>query len=125
MGVRSGGHPSVEQSFVQRLLHALNLTPSELANEVANGDIRVYQLTRDTLNEWANASPSRLPDVDRDAVWFAILEYIDQQYAYLMAAKHEVNTLLAAQRQHRALRTIQHRALGDVSAPTSLPRRQR
>jgi len=124
MGVRSGGLPSVEQSFVMRLLHGLNMTPNDLAHEIAHDNPALFREVVLTLKEWADASPTRLPDVDRDAVWFAILTYIDRQYAYLMAAKHEVNGLLLKQRELRAMRTIGQRGLDDISAPTSLPRRR-
>lgn len=125
MGERSGGHPSVDQSFVERLLHALNLTYSDLAQEIAPDNAKLRNEVIITLREWANASPSKLPAVDRDVVWFKILEYIDRQYAYLMAAKHELNSLLVEQRAYRALRSIQQQALAGTSAPYSLPRRTR
>lgn len=125
MGVRSGGEPTADQSFVMRLLHALNLTPHDLALEISAGDKALYGLVITTLTEWRRASPTELPSVDRDVVWFKILEYIDRQYVYLMAAKHEVNGLLAKQREHRALRSIQQQALAGTSAPSSLPRRTR
>lgn len=125
MGVRSGGEPATDQSFVQRLLHALDMTRTDLANEIAQGDKSMYRLVLDVLNEWQHASPSKLPDVDRDVVWFKILAYIDKQFAYTMAAKHEVNTLLLKQRQQRAAQSLRQQALADLSAPTSLPRRTR
>lgn len=125
MGVRSGGKPSVDQSFVQRLCHALDMTIVDLAREVSVGKPTTFLAdVLDTLAEWQHASPAQLPSVDRDVVWFEILKYIDQQYAYIMAAKHELNSLLQGQRELRTLHTMRQQSLSDVSAPTSLPRRK-
>lgn len=124
MGIRSGGKPSPEHSFVQRFLHAIDMRPIDLAREIGAGDPALTRTVRETLETWINKPADKLPDVDRDWVWFKILEYIDQQYGYLMAAKHELNVLLHRQRVSRAKRQLGPDDLDGGQSVQHLPRRR-
>ena len=125
MGLRSGAEPTSEQAFVRRLLNALDMTPSDMANEIAQGDPSLYRDALRTLRLWLNVQITELPDLDRDFVWDRIEAYVTQQLGYTMAAKDELNRLLSRQRAKRQSRLIEQRGLGAASAPSSLPRRPR
>lgn len=104
-----------------RLLHALDMTPRDLASELR---LRGVDVSTKELIVLLGKSRSRLPDIDRDAIWFAIEQYVNQQLGYLLASKHELNIALQKQRSHRALRMLSLSERDVVSPPSSLPRRQ-
>lgn len=125
MGARSGGHPDASQRFIQRILHALDMTPRDLARELAQREGRSDQvrLSKD-IAYLLTKSEHQITDVDRDELWFLIEAYVDEQLAYLLAVKHELNRALQKQREQRILRRQRQETRDSVSAPSSLPRRQ-
>lgn len=125
MGIRSGGTPESSQAFVRRLLNALDMTPADMANEIAQGDRAIFRDVLDTLRRWQDIQITELPDLDRDFVWDRIEAYVTQQLGYTMAAKDELTRLMSRQRAKRQSRLIEQRGLGNASAPRSLPRRPR
>ena len=125
MGIRSGGLPDADQAFVRRMLHALDMTPQQLAREVAGKDEVLYAYTWATLETWLDRPLYILPDLDRDDVWLLIEQYVNRQFAYLMATRDELMYLSRQQRAKRQARRVQQRALPSTPAPTSMPRRPR
>lgn len=125
MGIRSGGEPTAEHAPLQRMLHALDMKPWELAQAIAPDDPPYRRYIRKLLEELKDQPLSHLPDIDRHDAWFEIAAYVDKQFAYMMATRSELQRLLQRQRVQRALREQRSTTLGDASAPTSLPRRTR
>lgn len=123
MGRRSGTEPSADQHFFQRMLHALDMTPRDLARELAGGDRQLQREISATLRVWATTPANRLSDVDRDELWFSIEAHVDKQLAYLLALKHELNVLLQKQRQERAAQRMRLQAVPPAPSPPALPRR--
>lgn len=123
MGVRSGGEPGHDHPPLRRMLHALDMTPEDLAREIAQGDRKYQRYVRKLLEDWQDKPLTQLPDVDRDDVWFEISNYVDKQTGYLLALRNELQRLLQRSREARAVRQQSLADLSPPPAPRSIPRR--
>lgn len=95
MGNRTGKEPSAEDTFLWRILHALDEHPYELAKNIGvrHKDIKAMLGDRQTL-----------ADIDRDETWWLISEYVNRKLGSLLAVKAELNKALQSDRARRALR---------------------
>jgi hypothetical protein len=123
MSRRSGGEPNASQSFLQRILHALDMKPDDMAAEFAGDDYRERRQIRRDLHVMLQKPASQLTDIDRDELWAQIEELADKRLAYLLALRMEMQGQLSKQRERRALRLAKLGERPDVPPPRSLPRR--
>ena len=98
MQSRTGRTPSVDDTFLWRICHALDLPPRMLAANigVAYAELEPLLDARHVLVE-----------LDRDEVWWRISEYTDHRLGELMAIKREMSRALQRDRVKRAYR-IEH-----------------
>lgn len=95
MGGKSGGEPTVEDSFLMRICHALDESPRRLAN---NLNIP-YEEIEPLLGQ-----RHMLAEIDRDYVWWAIFEYTSRRLGQILAVRAELNKALQKDRKKRVLR---------------------
>lgn len=96
MGIRTGKEPSVNDSFLWRICHALDETPRMLAKNVGVEYEDIHPLL-----EGASAS---LIEIDRSDTWFKISEYVARKTGLLMAVRSELDRKLQSDRAKRASR---------------------
>ncbi len=92
------GLPNASDPFLLRVCKALDLSPRQLAAAIDLPYKDVAPLLE--LNY-------KLADIDRDEVWWKVLEMIDLRMGLLMAARHELNKRLEGDRSKRAVRNAQ------------------
>lgn len=89
-------------TFLQRIIDALELTPHKLAKAIGvpRKEIEAMLAPRHALAE-----------IDRDATWWLIAEYVDKRLAMTMAVKADLNAALQRDRAQRAARLDRWRTL--------------
>lgn len=92
---RTGDLPKSEDTFLWRICKALDEPPRLLASRL---DIPYEELAPllHPLNQ--------ISDIDRDVVWWKVLEHVDEKLGLVMAIRHELDKALQADRVRRALR---------------------
>lgn len=110
MGVITGVKPHVDQTFLWRICHALDVTPKVLAKQVGVP----YKDLEPLLDP-----RHMLVELDRDYAWQRIAEYVDEHLALCLAIKHELAKATRADQAKRALRHAQQRAREKRSSPRS------
>lgn len=95
MGSKSGGEPDIKDSFLQRICHALDETPIMLANNLGIP----YKEIEPLLDQ-----RHLLAEIDRDEVWWLILDYTSKRLGHIMAVRTELNKRLQHDRKKRLLR---------------------
>lgn len=107
MGKRTGVYPQIDHNVAERLLHALDMYPEDLAKacNVKPKDIR-------TLLD--NPNNTEVTDL-----WWTISDYLTEQIGLLLAAKRELDTHLQRQRASRATRIAMSQGRQRRSSPRS------
>lgn len=95
MGGRTGKEPSVDDTFLWRICHALDEPPRMLAQSIGVPYAEVEPL----LDE-----RHHLAEIDRDEVWWLILQYTSKRMGHLIAIRTELNKALQRDRKKRLLR---------------------
>lgn len=108
---RTGKAPSVDDTFLQRICHALDVTPRMLAADI---DVP-YGEVEPLLDE-----RHLLVEMDRDETWWKISQYVDVRLGELMAVRAELAKSLQKDRASRAVRIAQFRMRDKKSPPRSL-----
>lgn len=96
MGRRTGTYPSIEQPFFARMVHALDVTPVELAKMIG---VRPASI-RATMSLPKHV----MPDVHDSEVLWAVAKIVDEQLGMLLAIRQELNKLSQPLRVERATR---------------------
>lgn len=95
MGGRTGKDPTASDTFLWRICHALDEPPRMLAQNLGIPYAEVEPL----LDE-----RHHLVEIDRDEVWWKILEYTSKRLGHLIAIRTELNRALQRDRKKRLLR---------------------
>lgn len=91
MGIKSGDEPNVEQCFLERICHALDLTPWELAKSIGvsyTEDIKPLLALRCTVESTLEGE-----------TWWKISAFISKRVGQLLAAKAEMNRAVQKDRR--------------------------
>lgn len=104
MGIRTRKDPEVTDSFLWRICHALDEPPRMLAKN-AGVDYK-------DLEPLLVGNRARLAEVDRDATWWAISEYVTKKLGLLMGVKEELNRALQSERVKRATKIERYKKRG-------------
>lgn len=102
MGARTGKEPSVEDSFLWRICHALDETPRVLARNIG-----VPYKDLEPLLKGPRV------DIDRDEVWWLIDEHVARKLGALLAIRQEMNRALQDDRVRRAARMERFKRLAE------------
>ena len=95
MGRRTGVYPHADQSFMARILNALDVTAMELADMLDVPPSEIIQMI----------GPRRtMAGLDEDILWAKVAELVDERTGHLMAARLELSKALQKDRQRRVLR---------------------
>lgn len=87
--------PTKDETFLQRICTALEVTPRGLARKLGVPYKEIEPLL----------SPRHmLAEIDRDPTWWKISEFVDRRIAMHMAVKNELNKALQQDRVKRAAR---------------------
>lgn len=86
MGRRTLKTPTKDDTFLWRICHALDLHPTELADAIG---VSYRKDLRPLL-----AHKHRTVEIDRDATWLALNDYVNERIAMLMAVRLEMNRTL-------------------------------
>lgn len=103
--------PSPEDTFLQRICFALDITPRMLANDI---DVPYAEL------EPLLDKRHLLAEIDRGEIWWKIKHHTDMRLAELMAVRSELNV---AMQEHRAQRISQNMRYRRVDAKLPPQRR--
>lgn len=103
MGRQTGTYPAADQTFLTRIMHALDVDERGLAKAIGVRASRIRELDNEEL--------------DRSDLWWKINEYVDEQLGLLMAARTELGKRLTAERSKRAARHAQLLARPGRSSP--------
>lgn len=96
MGKRTGKEPSADQHFLERITHALNLFPHELAKELG--------VDKKDIMDMMTEQRTHTVEIDREQVWYELSQYVSRQIGYLMAVRLELDKALQKDRTARMLR---------------------
>lgn len=96
MGLRTGKGPTVSDSFLWRICHALDEPPRMLAK---NAGVEYKDLL-----PLLDGQRGMLVELDRDEVWWKISEYVSRKTGMLLAIREELNRKLQADRTKRVTR---------------------
>lgn len=100
--------PSTEETFLQRICTAIELTPRELAKRIGVKYTEIEPLL----------SPRHLlAEIDRDDTWWKIAELVNARVGTLLAVKAEMNKALQRDRTKRAARMAAQRKFPGRSSP--------
>lgn len=95
-----------DETFLQRICIALEVTPRGLARKLGVPYKEIEPLL----------SPRHmLAEIDRDPTWWKIAEYVDKRMAMHMAVKNELNKALQQDRTKRAARLARVSARDAIS----------
>lgn len=96
MKKRANPRPTTDDTFLQRICKALDLTPEQLAERI---DRRYDDEIAPLLDhKWMVA------ELDADPVWWDVSKLIDERIALLLAARSEMQKALQKDRQRRVAR---------------------
>lgn len=87
--------PTKDQTFLVRICAALELTPRVLARKIGVPYKEIEPLL---------SARHLLAEIDRDATWWKIAQYVDDRLAMHMAVKNELSRALQRDRVKRAAR---------------------
>lgn len=107
---RTGKNPTVEDTFLVRICHALDVPPRMLAARIGVEYAELEPLLDDR---------HKLVEIDRDEVWWKLAEYVNIRLGELMAIRHELDKSLQKDRAARALRIAHHRRRDKKPSPRS------
>ena len=107
---RTGKNPTVEDTFLWRICHALDVPPRMLAARIGV--------------EYAELEPllderHKLVEIDRDEVWWKLAEHVNVRIGELMAIRHELDKALQKDRASRAVRIAKQRQRLKKPSPRS------
>lgn len=97
MGRKTHKNPSADDSFLQRICHALDLHPSDLAAEIDVPYKEIKPLLKTQVN--------KIADPDYEELWWKISEYVSHRIGLLMATKFELQKMLQSARKDKVTRT--------------------
>lgn len=97
MSARRTPPPAPGDAFLWRICKALDEPPRSLAAKLGFD----YQQDVEPLLDRRH----KLAEIDRDEVWFAIAEHVDQQLGYLMAIREELHRARRRDVAKRIIRT--------------------
>lgn len=107
---RTGKNPTVEDTFLVRICHALDMPPRMLAAQIGVP----YDELEPLLGE-----RHLLVEIDRDEVWWKIAEHVSVRIGELMAVRHELDKALQKDRASRAVRIAKQRQRDKKPSPRS------
>ena len=95
MGYRTKASPNSKHTYLQRMLHALDITPYELCQEL---DV--------SMKEIAPILYSKMAPHEMDAfeLWWNLHDMLSERIANLLAVQQELNRSLQADRARRVAR---------------------
>lgn len=102
MGNRTGKDPEVTDSFLWRICHALDEPPRALAKSIGVKYKELEPLLDDRYV---------IAEIDRDEVWWRVMEYANKRLGHILAIKSELNKALQRDRKKRLLRQDRFRRL--------------
>lgn len=112
MGYRTKQEPAPEQTFLERICHALDYTPQEIAKQIGVPYKELAPLL-DRLNTVA--------DLNKDDVWWLISALITKRTAMHLAVQAELNIALQRQRERQAVRIAAAKKRPPVTLPVRRP----
>ncbi len=107
---RTGKRPTVDDTFLWRICHALDMPPRMLAAAI---DVPYTEL-EPLLDE-----RHLLVEMDRNEVWWKLAEFVNERMGMLMAVRHELDKSLQKDRAARAVRIAHLKARDKKPSPRS------
>lgn len=86
---------TAKDALLRRICKALGETPEQLCKNLG-ADYKDFEPLLDLRHT--------RPEIDRDAVWWQLTQYVDHRLALIMAVRADLNSALQRDRQKRAIR---------------------
>lgn len=93
--------PKVSDGFLKRMCFALRLEPRKLA--------KALEIPWSEFEAMLEAGRTELPEIDRHDVWWELSAFVNDELAYLMVVRNELDKALQKDRAARTLRIQQQR----------------
>jgi hypothetical protein len=107
---RTHKNPSVDDSFLWRICHALDEPPPILAKNIG--------VPYADLKPLLDGQRFMLAEIDREQIWWLIMEHVSKRLGSIMAVRSELDRALQKDRMQRVQRVKKIRAKYDEHKAT-------